>query len=176
MKCLRSYRRSIEQSVQVTSKIPVLIRLRGAMFWHVIAVGLMIATLAATGAIAQPVLVTKLLPQAVYGQPYHADLMIGGDSPPDVATIAGLPPGLSAMHNGRGSVVIAGIPAAQGTHALALHASNGAGELDGDERLALATRGDDPARAATCGLRLHDVVDGLKRGGDRNIQRAVGAC
>ncbi|TAG46365.1 MAG: hypothetical protein EAZ30_12865 [Betaproteobacteria bacterium] len=71
-----------------------------------------------------PVLINPVLPNAVYGQHYSASLMVGGDPRPTTVEISGLPRGLTAVHNGSGSVEISGTPLATGAISLSVSATN----------------------------------------------------
>jgi Regulator of chromosome condensation (RCC1) repeat len=74
-----------------------------------------------------PTLVTTQLQDAYANTPYSASIMVGGTPPPTSIIITGLPAGLSATHNGSGSVAISGTATIVGNYTVALNASNTAG-------------------------------------------------
>jgi hypothetical protein len=77
--------------------------------------------------VAQPALVNSYLPDAVYGQAYSANLMVGGTPPPTSVTVTGLPSGLTAVHNGSGSVAFSGATTEVGEFRLIIAATNANG-------------------------------------------------
>ncbi len=72
-------------------------------------------------------LVTPQLPPAVSGTPYQASLLFAGSLPVTAVAVSGLPAGLTATHNGSGSVALSGIPAGDGTFILSANATSAAG-------------------------------------------------
>jgi alpha-tubulin suppressor-like RCC1 family protein len=73
---------------------------------------------------APSVLVTPELPIAFQQVPYSANLMVAGDPVPTSVVVTGLPSGISATHNGSGSVAIAGTPTQSGEFTLTVTASS----------------------------------------------------
>ena len=91
---------------------------------------LIAATLSYSFANAAPQLVTPQLPPGVQGQAYTASLLIGSVLPVTSASASGLPAGLTAIHNGSGSIAISGSPTASGSFTLNVTATdNAAGTL-----------------------------------------------
>ena len=76
---------------------------------------------------AQPVLINTTLPDAIYGVPYVANVIVGGNPAPGVVTVAGLPVGLTATHNLSGSLSITGTSTGLGTFSVTITATNGTG-------------------------------------------------
>ncbi len=74
-----------------------------------------------------PTLVTPTLPEATDASPYNYSLLVGGTPPPTSVVVSGLPAGLTATHNGTGSLKITGTPTAFGTFNLSLLATNAEG-------------------------------------------------
>jgi alpha-tubulin suppressor-like RCC1 family protein/mono/diheme cytochrome c family protein len=77
----------------------------------------------------QPRLVTPQLPRAVSGVPYSANLLLAGSLPVLSVTVSGLPPGLSAIHNGAGSIEISGTPSGDGSYGILIQAFSSAGAI-----------------------------------------------
>lgn len=75
---------------------------------------------------AAPTLVTPTLPPAVKGQPFSASFLIGSALPLANAGVSGLPAGLSATHNGGGTITVTGTPTVSGTFTLTLAATDNA--------------------------------------------------
>jgi alpha-tubulin suppressor-like RCC1 family protein len=69
-----------------------------------------------------PTLVTTELPNGTQNQLYSHALFIGGSSIPYSVNIEGLPVGLTANHNGKGSVLITGTPLVAGSYVLTVSA------------------------------------------------------
>jgi alpha-tubulin suppressor-like RCC1 family protein len=90
-----------------------------------IACGLALASVAT----AQPTLINTTLPNAVHGESYSANLMVGGDPVPTSVTVTGLPTGLMATHNGSGSVAITGSTTQVGTFSATVTATNSGGTI-----------------------------------------------
>jgi alpha-tubulin suppressor-like RCC1 family protein len=102
-----------------------------------------IASLSSIAQAGVPTLVTRSLPQATAGLPYSASVFIGGTPLPTSVSITGLPAGLSAIHNGSGSVSISGIaPNSVGGNLLNVSASNASGTLNATVILSIAAQAD----------------------------------
>ena len=88
---------------------------------------------------AAPRLVTPKLPPGIQGQVYAASLLIGSALPLSSANVAGLPGGLTATHNGVGSIAISGTPTVSGNFALNVAAAdNAAGMLNTSVNLTIS--------------------------------------
>ena len=88
---------------------------------------------------AAPRLVTPKLPPGIQGQVYAASLLIGSALPLSSASVAGLPGGLTATHNGVGSIAISGTPTVSGNFALNVAAAdNAAGMLNTSVNLTIS--------------------------------------
>ncbi len=74
-----------------------------------------------------PTLVTPRLAEATENKWYSQSLLIGGTPPPTNITISGLPAGIVATHNSKGSVALVGTPTIPGTYDLVVTANNAAG-------------------------------------------------
>ncbi|MEP7157452.1 MAG: putative Ig domain-containing protein, partial [Betaproteobacteria bacterium] len=74
-----------------------------------------------------PNLITPKLPVAVRNQPYAGNVMTGGNPVVTAAVISSLPAGLSAVHNGSGSLAITGTPTQAGVFSPALSVTNATG-------------------------------------------------
>ena len=85
--------------------------------------------LAAQPTLVQPTLINSTLPTALYGVPYVANLMVSGSPAATSVTVSGLPSGLSAAHNGSGSVAISGNTTQVGIYSLTITATNSGGTI-----------------------------------------------
>ena len=74
-----------------------------------------------------PRLITPRLPDATLNRPYSANIMLSATSAVTGATVSGLPTGLTAAHNGSGSIVLAGTPTQGGNFTLTVNATNAIG-------------------------------------------------
>ena len=94
---------------------------------------------AALGAAALPQLITPQLPSGNINQPYSANLLVGSTVTLTAAGVTGLPTGLSATHNGSGSIAITGTPTVSGTFTVAVSATDtSAGTLSTSVSLTVA--------------------------------------
>ncbi len=75
-----------------------------------------------------PTLITKALSPVVQNVAYNQSFIVGGTPAPTAVSVAGLPAGLVAAHNGSGNVTIAGTSSANlGNFALTITATNNVG-------------------------------------------------
>ena len=82
-------------------------------------------------AFAAPQLVTPQLPPGIQGQTYTATLFIGSALPLSSAGATGLPAGMTATHNGSGTLAIGGTPTVAGSFTISVTATdNAAGTLN----------------------------------------------
>ena len=100
---------------------------RALRFIGLVSASVACALLYVGAVMAQPVLINTTLPDAIYGVPYVANAIVGGNPAPNVVTVAGLPVGLTATHNGSGSLSIAGTSTGLGTFIVTITATNNAG-------------------------------------------------
>ena len=101
---------------------------RGGSFHKVAMILLWIAALPIGNSLAQsPKLVTKVLPDAVLGHPYSAELLVGSVAALNVLGVNGLPTGLFATLGGNGEIKIRGTPTAAGSFVVVVSASNSFG-------------------------------------------------
>lgn len=110
--------------------------------------------------VAQPVLVNSYLPNAVYGQAYAANLMVGGTPAPTSVTVTGLPSGLTAVHNGSGSIAITGKATQAGVFSVQITATNSGGTISPTVPLSVPRYGVVSAVAWNGNTRGCAVVDG----------------
>lgn len=76
--------------------------------------------------LAAPSLVTKKLPDAFAGKDYSARIMVSSQLPVSIL-IGNLPPGLSATHNGTGTIEVTGMPTGSSDVQLSLNATDAQG-------------------------------------------------
>ena len=76
--------------------------------------------------LAAPSLVTKKLPDAFAGKDYSARIMVSSQLPVSIS-VGNLPSGLSATHNGTGTINVTGIPTASSEVQLLLNATDAQG-------------------------------------------------
>jgi alpha-tubulin suppressor-like RCC1 family protein len=110
---------------------------------------------------AVPQLVTPQLPPGIQGEAYSASLMIGSVLPLSSATVTGLPAGLSATHNGSGSIAIAGTPTVSGNITLAvIAADNAANTLNSSVTLSIGQVSNSATAVSTGGRHSCAIVKG----------------
>ena len=89
-------------------------------------------------AFAAPQLVTPQLHPGIQGQSYSASLFIGSALPLSSADATGLPAGMTATHNGSGTLAIGGTPTVAGSFTLTVTATdNAAGTLNSSVSLTI---------------------------------------
>ena len=110
-----------------------------------------------------PVLVTTTLPNGVRGTAYASHLIIASTLPLTSASATGLPPGLTAVHNGSGVLTITGTPTEAGIFTLNVAATDNAGGTLATT-VSLSIIADDPNTNVTAlaggGTHSCAVVDG----------------
>ena len=75
-------------------------------------------------------LITPNLPYAILGQPYSGALVVSSSPNVTSVTVTGLPAGVTASHNGSGTVALVGTPAASGDFVLMVTATSAAGVVN----------------------------------------------
>ena len=110
---------------------------------------------------AAPQLVTPKLPPGFQGQAYSGSLLIGSALPLSSAGVTGLPAGMTATHNGSGSVAISGTPTAAGSFTLSVTAiDNAAGALNTSVTLTINQVASNVTAVAAGGEHSCAVVNG----------------
>jgi alpha-tubulin suppressor-like RCC1 family protein len=77
-----------------------------------------------------PRLITSTLPPAILGRPYNATIVVSASPSVTTAIVTGLPAGVTAAYDGKGTVTLSGTPSASGDFALTVDATSAAGTVN----------------------------------------------
>ena len=75
---------------------------------------------------ALPALVTPTITDPIAGRAYSGSIMLAARLPLDLS-VSGLPAGLTATHNGSGTIAISGVPSASGSSVVSISATDATG-------------------------------------------------
>ena len=128
---------------------------------RLLAIAALVIGFASATAQAAPQLVTPQLPPGIQGQAYAASLLIGSALALTSAGVTGLPAGLTATHNGGGSIAISGTPTVSGSFTLGVTATdNAAGSLSASVSLSIIQVANNATSISSVGAHTCAILNG----------------